>query len=173
MSNKFVHLHVHTEYSLLDGLPKISKLVRRVKELDMPAVALTDHGVMYGAIEFYKECHKEGIKPLIGMEAYVVNKNHTEKAGKGENNHLLLLAADHQGYQNLMRLSTIAHLEGFYYRPRFDKDTLAKYHPGLICTSACPKGEIAQLLSENSYAKAKEAVEWYQHLFGDRYYLPK
>ncbi|KKU73620.1 MAG: polymerase III, alpha subunit protein [Candidatus Amesbacteria bacterium GW2011_GWB1_47_26] len=171
MSNKFVHLHVHTEYSLLDGLPKISKLVRRVKELDMPAVALTDHGVMYGAIEFYKECHKEGIKPLIGMEAYVVNKNHTEKAGKGENNHLLLLAADHQGYQNLMRLSTIAHLEGFYYRPRFDKDTLAKYHPGLICTSACPKGEIAQLLSENSYAKAKEAVEWYQHLFGDRYYL--
>ncbi|KKS45348.1 MAG: polymerase III, alpha subunit protein, partial [Candidatus Azambacteria bacterium GW2011_GWA1_42_19] len=115
----------------------------------MPAVALTDHGVMYGAIEFYKEAKKEGIKPLIGMEAYVVNRNHTEKAGKGENNHLLLLASNHQGYQNLMKLSTIAHLEGFYYRPRFDKDTLTKYSQGLICTSACPKGEVAQLLSEN------------------------
>jgi len=165
MSAKFVHLHVHSEYSLLDGLPKISRLVRRAKELDMPAVALTDHGVMYGAIDFYKECTKEGIKPLIGMEAYVADKNNRE------NNHLLLLAADHEGYQNLMKLSTIAHLEGFYYKPRFDKETLAKYHPGLICTSACPKGEIAQLLSDNSYHKAREAVEWYQHLFGDRYFL--
>ncbi len=171
MSAKFVHLHVHTEYSLLDGLSKISRLVRRAKELEMPAVALTDHGVMYGAVEFYKECTKESVKPLIGMEAYVVNRNHTEKAGKGENNHLLLLAADHQGYQNLMRLSTISHLEGFYYRPRFDKETLVKYHQGLICTSACPKGEIAQLLNENSFALAAEAVTWYQHLFGDRYYL--
>ena len=133
MSAKFVHLHVHTEYSLLDGLSKISRLVRRAKELEMPAVALTDHGVMYGAVEFYKECTKESVKPLIGMEAYVVNRNHTEKAGKGENNHLLLLAAVHQGYQNLMRLSTISHLEGFYYRPRFDKETLVKYHQGLIC----------------------------------------
>ncbi len=137
----------------------------------MPAIALTDHGVMYGAVDFYKECVKEGVKPLIGMEAYVVNNNHAEKIGRGENNHLLLLAADHEGYQNLMRLSTISHLEGFYYKPRFDKVTLAKYHKGLICTSACPKGEIAQLLSENSFALAKEAVEWYQHLFGDRYYL--
>ena len=171
MTNKFVHLHVHSEYSLLDGLSKISRLVKRAKELEMPAVALTDHGVMYGAIDFYKEAKKEGIKPLIGMEAYVVNRNHTEKAGKGENNHLLLLASNHEGYQNLMQLSTIAHLEGFYYRPRFDKETLAKYSQGLICTSACPKGEVAQLLSENSYAKAKETVQWYQDLFGDRYFL--
>ncbi len=171
MSAKFVHLHVHTEYSLLDGLSKISKLIRRSKELDMPAVALTDHGVMYGAVEFYKECTKEGVKPLIGMEAYVVNRNHTEKAGKGENNHLLLLAANNEGYQNLMHLSTIAHLEGFYYRPRFDKETLTKYSQGLICTSACAKGEIGQLLAENSYDKAREAAEWYQHLFADRYYL--
>ncbi|KKU58564.1 MAG: polymerase III, alpha subunit protein [Candidatus Amesbacteria bacterium GW2011_GWA2_47_11b] len=131
----------------------------------MPAVALTDHGVMYGAVEFYKECTKEGIKPLIGMEAYVAEKN------SRENNHLLLLASDREGYQNLMKLSTIAHLEGFYYRPRFDKETLTTYHKGLICTSACPKGEVAQLLNENSYSKAKEAVEWYHHLFGDRYYL--
>ncbi|KKU27667.1 MAG: polymerase III, alpha subunit protein [Microgenomates group bacterium GW2011_GWC1_46_20] len=122
----------------------------------MPAVALTDHGVMYGAVEFYKECTKEGIKPLIGMEAYVAEKN------SRENNHLLLLASDREGYQNLMKLSTIAHLEGFYYRPRFDKETLTTYHKGLICTSACPKGEVAQLLNENSYSKAKEAVEWYQ-----------
>ncbi|KKS90293.1 MAG: polymerase III, alpha subunit protein [Candidatus Woesebacteria bacterium GW2011_GWA1_43_12] len=171
MSPKFVHLHVHSEYSLLDGLSKIGHIVKRAKELDMPAVALTDHGVMYGAIEFYKMAKKEGVKPLIGMETYVVNRSHTEKAGKGENNHLLLLASNYQGYQNLMKLSTIAHLEGFYYRPRFDKDTLAKYSQGLICTSACPKGEVAQLLSENSYAKAKETVAWYKNLFGDRYYL--
>lgn len=164
MSVKFVHLHVHSEYSLLDGLPKISQLVRRAKELDMPAVALTDHGVMYGAVEFYKECVKEGVKPLIGMEGYVGE-------GKSESNHLLLLAKDYQGYKNLMQLSTLAHLEGFYYRPRISKEWLAKYHAGLICTSACPKGEIAQLLSENSYHKAKEAVEWYSRLFGDRYFL--
>src|SRR3989344_6471760 len=117
MSSKFVPLHVHTEYSLLDGLSKIEALVKRAKELAMPAVALTDHGTMYGAVDFYKTCKKEGIKPLIGMEGYVVTKNHQEKSGQSENYHLLLLAKNYQGYKNLMRLSTIAHLEGYYYRP--------------------------------------------------------
>ncbi len=171
MSAKFVHLHVHSEYSLLDGLSKISKLVSRVKELDMSALALTDHGVMYGAIEFYKECKKHKINPLIGMEAYIVNRDHHQKEGKGENNHLLLLAKDYQGYQNLMRLATIAHLEGFYYRPRFSKEILQKYHQGLICTSSCPKGEIAQLLINGNYSEAKKSVAWYQNLFVNDYYL--
>jgi len=171
MASKFVHLHVHTEYSLLDGLSKIDKLVARVKELEMPAVAITDHGVMYGAIDFYKTCNKAGIKPIIGMEGYVVNKDHKLREGKGENNHLLLLAKNYEGYKNLMKLSTIAHIEGFYYRPRFDKETLAKYHQGLICTSACPKGEVGQLLIDGNYKQAKELVEWYQHVFVNDYYL--
>ncbi|MDZ4209853.1 MAG: PHP domain-containing protein, partial [Candidatus Curtissbacteria bacterium] len=131
---KFAHLHVHTEYSLLDGLCKISDLVKRAKKLGMEALAITDHGVMYGVVEFYKECHKEGIKPLIGMEGYVASGSHKQKEGKvdKENNHLTLIAKNDVGYKNLMRLSTISHLEGFYYRPRFDKETLKKYSEGLI-----------------------------------------
>ncbi|KKU95224.1 MAG: DNA-directed DNA polymerase, partial [Candidatus Gottesmanbacteria bacterium GW2011_GWA1_48_13] len=164
MSAKFVHLHVHSEYSLLDGLTQIDKLISRAKELDMSAVALTDHGVMYGVIEFYKAAKKAGIKPLIGMEGYVGE-------GKSESNHLLLIAKNHTGYKNLMHLSTIAHLEGFYYKPRFTKELLAKYHSGLICTSACPKGEIGQLLIDGNYTAAKKAVLWYQELFKDDYYL--
>lgn len=171
MASNFVHLHVHTEYSLLDGLSKINKLVSRAKELEMPAIALTDHGVMYGVIEFYKECKKQKINPLIGMEAYVVNGDHRKKEGKSDNHHLLLLAKDYAGYQNLMKLSTIAHVEGFYYRPRFSKETLAKHHQGLICTSACPKGEIAQLLINGNSQAAKESVQWYQSIFVNDYYL--
>src|SRR3989344_7188367 len=108
MAAKFVHLHCHSEYSLLDGLSKIKKLVRRVKELEMPAVAITDHGVMYGAIEFYKECQKEGIKPLVGMEAYTCIGDHKQKNGREDTNHLLLIAQNYTGYKNLMKLSTIA-----------------------------------------------------------------
>ncbi len=171
MASKFVHIHCHSEYSLLDGLSKIDKLVAKAKELDMPALAITDHGVMYGAIEFYKTAKKAGIKPLVGMEGYVVSRDHKLKEGKGENYHLLLLAKDYQGYKNLMQLSTIAHIEGFYYRPRFDKQTLAKYHQGLICTSACAKGELGQFLIEDNFKAAKETVEWYQQVFGNDYYL--
>lgn len=169
----FVHLHVHSEYSLLDGLPKIADLVAYVKKLGMGAVALTDHGVMYGAIEFYKECKASGIKPLVGMEGYVVNKDHRLKEGREnkENNHLVLIAKNNQGYKNLMELSTIAHLEGFYYRPRFDKVTLQKYKEGLICLSACQKGEIGETLIAGDIEKAKKVASWYQEIFGDDYYL--
>lgn len=174
MSAKFVHLHVHTEYSLLDGLPKISKLVKRVKEMGMDALAITDHGAMYGAIEFYKEAKKQGIKPIIGIEAYTTNQDHKikkEGGKKQESHHLLLLAKNEEGYKNLMELTTIAHLEGYYYRPRFDKETLKKHAKGLICTSACALGEIAQALINDNYEKAKETAKWFQEIFRKDYYL--
>ncbi|RJR24211.1 DNA polymerase III subunit alpha [Candidatus Microgenomates bacterium] len=163
----FIHLHVHTEYSLLDGLPKIKNLVKMAKELGMPAVALTDHGVMYGAIEFYKECKAQGIKPLIGIEAYTVNHDHKLKEGKEnkDNNHLVLIAKNHKGYQNLMKLTSIAHLEGFYYRPRFDKETLEKYSEGLIALSACPAGELGELLINGQEAKARQTALWFAETF--------
>lgn len=169
----FVHLHVHSEYSLLDGLPKIKDLVKRVKELGMDAVALTDHGVMYGAIEFYKECKTAGIKPIIGMEGYVIEKDHKRKEGANrEYNHLILLAKNQTGYKNLMKLATIAHLEGFYYKPRCDKATLKQYTEGLICLSGCPKGEMGELLIGGRYEKAKETALWFQEIFGEgNYYL--
>ncbi|MBI4157330.1 DNA polymerase III subunit alpha [Candidatus Woesebacteria bacterium] len=173
MANKFVHLHLHTEYSLLDGLSKIDRLINHVKENDMDTVAISDHGVMYGVIEFYKKCKREGVKPIIGMEAYTTNINHKERPerGKFKNFHLLLLAKDKEGYQNLMKLTSIAHLEGFYYRPRVDRETLAKYSKGLIVTSACQQGEIAQALINNEPEKAKEIAFWFQELFGKDYYL--
>ena len=169
----FVHLHVHSEYSLLDGLPKIPDLVKRVKELGMDSVALTDHGVMYGAIEFYKECKAAGIKPIIGMEAYVIEKDHKRKeGGNREYHHLTLLAKNQTGYKNLMKLTTIAHLEGFYYKPRVDKATLKQYTDGLICLSGCPKSEMGELLISGRYEKAKEVALWYQEIFGEgNYYL--
>ncbi len=172
MSAKFVHLHCHSEYSLLDGLSKIKKITQHVKELDMSAVALTDHGVMYGAIEFYKQCVKEGIKPLIGMEAYTTVRDHNIKEGKQDNNHLILIAKNYIGYKNLMKLSTIANLEGYYYRPRFARELLTKYHEGLICTSACPKGEIADALISSNYDSAKKIASWFAEIFGeDNYFL--
>ncbi|MEK7188816.1 MAG: DNA polymerase III subunit alpha, partial [Patescibacteria group bacterium] len=173
MAKKFVHLHVHTEYSLLDGLSKISDLIHRVKELGMESVAITDHGVMYGAVEFYKKANREGIKPIIGMEAYTTNIDHKlrPERGKVKNYHLLLLAKNNEGYQNLMKLTSIAHLEGFYYRPRFDHETLALYSKGLICTSACPQGEIAKALISGDFDQAKKAAEWHQEVFGEDYYL--
>ncbi len=171
MAAKFVHLHCHTEYSLLDGLSKIKKLVRSVKEMEMPSVAITDHGSMYGAIEFYKECKKEGVKPLIGFEAYTCIEDHKQKNGRQENNHLLLLAQNYTGYKNLMKLSTIAQVEGFYYKPRFSRELLRVYGEGLIVTSACPKGEIAEALINGNYDSAKKITSWFAEIFGDRYYL--
>ncbi len=173
MSDKFVHLHVHTEYSLLDGLPKIKKLVARVKELGMDSVAITDHGVMYGAIEFYKNAKEAGIKPIIGMEAYTTLGDHKIKPQKGEskNNHLLLLSKNEEGYKNLIKISSIAHLEGYYYRPRINRELIKKYSKGLICTSACPAGEIARYLIDNDFESAKKTAEWFLEVFGEDYYL--
>src|SRR3990172_3020035 len=171
--NKFVHLHVHTEYSLLDGLSKIGNLLTSIKDKGMDAVAVTDHGAMYGIIEFYKKARKEAVKPIIGMEAYTTNINHREKPerSKVKNYHLLLLAKDKEGYKNLMKLTSIAHLEGYYYRPRFDRETLIKYSKGLICTTACPLGEIGQALIADDFKKAKETATTFLNIFGKDYYL--
>src|SRR3989344_5354002 len=135
--NNFVHLHTHSHYSLLDGLSKISELVKHAKELGMPAVALTDHGALYGAIEFYKEAKKQGIKPIIGCEVYVAARSRHQKEPRIDNRryHLTLLAKDNIGYQNLIKLITKAHLEGFYYKPRVDKELLREHAEGLIALS--------------------------------------
>jgi DNA polymerase-3 subunit alpha len=173
MAKKFTHLHVHTEYSLLDGLSNISDLFRHVKESGMDSIAITDHGAMYGVIEFFKKAQKAGVKPIIGIEAYTSNTAHKirPERGKMKNYHLVLLAKNEVGYKNLLKLTSIAHLEGYYYRPRFDRETLKKYSKGLICTSACPQGEIAQAAINDSYSKARKIAKWFLEVFGDNYYL--
>jgi len=168
----FVHLHLHTEYSLLDGLSKIKKLINLIKEQGSNAVAITDHGNMYGAIEFYKACQKADIKPIIGCEIYTCQGSRNDKTSQNrKNNHLILLAKDNRGYKNLMKMASIAHLEGFYYKPRIDWETLEKYHEGLICLSACAQGEVAQYILGDDYQKAKSTAKKYQNLFSDDYYL--
>lgn len=169
----YVHLHNHTEYSLLDGLTKVPDLAKRVKEYGMEAVAITDHGTLSGTIEFYKEVKKAGVKPIIGMEAYVAARSlyDREPAKDKLNYHLILLAMNHEGYQNLMALSTIANLEGFYYKPRIDRALLKKHNEGLIALSGCASSEVGDALRQGQYEQAKEAAEWYKEAFGDRYYL--
>ncbi len=169
----FVHLHNHTHHSLLDGLTKVDELVSRVKELGMDAVAMTDHGTLSGAIEFYKVCKAEGIKPIIGMETYVAARTiHDRDPAKDKARyHLILLAMNNTGYQNLMKLSTTANLEGMYYKPRIDHDLLEKYGEGLIVLSACLGGEIAEKIRNQSFEEAKKTALWYKSVFGDRYYL--
>lgn len=169
----FVHLHNHTQYSLLDGLTKIPALTERVKQYGMGAVAITDHGTLSGAIEFYKEATAAGIKPIIGMETYVASRRHIDKDATKDKlyYHLILLAMNNTGYQNLMRLSTIANLDGFYYKPRVDHELLEKYNEGLIVLSGCIGGEIGDMLRQGQYEQAKQTAEWYKSVFGDRYYL--
>ena len=168
----FVHLHVHTEYSLLDGLSKIKNLVALIKEMGMNSIAITDHGNMYGAIEFYKACKKADIKPIIGSELYMSPNGRLDKStGNRRNQHLILLAKNNQGYKNLMKLISIASIEGYYYKPRIDWETLNKYHEGLICSSACIEGEISQLILNKDYDKAVLRAKEFQNLFGDDYYL--
>ncbi len=171
--SKFVHLHVHTEYSLLDGLSNIPKLISYVKENEMDALAITDHGVMYGEIEFYKESLKQGIKPILGMEGYITSGELTDRPARGQvkNNHVVLLAKNLEGYKNLMKIASIAHLDGYYYRPRMDHKLLKEYSKGIICTSACPAGEIGQALLQDSYEDAKKTTGWYMDVFGDDFYL--
>lgn len=170
---QFVHLHVHTHYSLLDGMCKVPQLLDRAKEYGMPAVAITDHGVMYGAIEFYKEAKKRDIQPIIGCEMYVAPRLHTQKEGKIDTNpgHLVLLAKNKEGYLNLIKLTTIAHLEGYYYKPRIDKEILKEHSGGLIAMSACIHGEITGHLMNGDEKKAQENFDFYHGLFGDDYYL--
>ena len=171
----FVHLHTHSEYSLLDGANRISDLIRRAQEFEMPALALTDHGCLFGAWTFQKTARKQGIKPIIGMEAYVAPGNRKERvrAGQGERSyyHLLLLARDLEGYRNLVKLSSIGYTEGFYMRPRVDREVLAQFSKGLIVSSACLAGEVNRHLLADNWEGAREAAEWYADVFKDRYYL--
>ena len=171
---KFIHLHTHSHYSLLDGLTKIDDLVKRAKEEGAEALALTDHGTMYGVIEFYQKCKKAGIKPIIGVEVYLAPESRFDKNTKSDekNYHLLLLAKNNQGYKNLIKLTAIAHLEGFYYKPRVDWEVLKKHSQGLIACSACIAGEIPRLIEAGKIDKAKKRIREYQELFGrEDFYL--
>ena len=169
----FVHLHVHSEYSLLDGMSRIKDLPVRAKELGMKAIALTDHGVMYGAVDFYKECKKNDIKPIIGCEVYVAPRSRFEKeAGRDSGyNHLILLAKNKEGYQNLSKLVSLSFVEGFYYKPRIDLEILEKYSEGLICLSACLAGSLSQALIQDDMQKAEEIALWHKRVFKDDYYI--
>jgi len=174
--SRFVHLHCHTEYSLLDGANKVHKLFERIKALKQPAVAMTDHGNMFGTVEFYREAMSHGIKPIIGCEIYVAPTSRFERKGvdkgpKEYNNHLILLAMNREGYRNLCKLVSLGYTEGFYYKPRIDKDLLAEFNGGLIALSACLQGEVAQALSAGNIGKAKAAAEGYAAIFSDRYYI--
>ncbi len=172
-ASDFVHLHNHTQYSLLDGLTKVPDLINYVKKSGMDAVAMTDHGTLSGTIEFYKEAKAAGVKPIIGIETYVAARSLYDKdPGKDKPNfHLILLAMNQAGYQNLMAISTIANLEGFYYKPRIDRELLASHNEGLICLSGCINGEVGDALRQGQYQLAKETAAWYKEVFGDRYYL--
>jgi len=166
----FTHLHVHTEYSLLDGMCRIPQLVQRTKELGMGSLAITDHGVMYGVIEFYLAAREAGIKPIIGCEVYLTPGDRSGRSAQGKDYyHLVLLAKDVTGYKNLIQLVTKAHLEGFYYKPRVDKKLLEQHCQGLVALSACLAGEIPRLVSQGSLEKAEEAALWYKRTFGDFY----
>ena len=168
----FTHLHLHTEYSLLDGLCKIGPLVEQAKALGMESLALTDHGALYGVIEFYAACQDAGIKPLIGVEAYLaLGSRHSKEPAEKRPFHLTLLAKNLEGYQNLLLLTTKAHLEGFYHRPRMDKELLSQYSGGLVALSGCASGEIPRLLLEGRVEEARAAACWYREVFGDDFYL--
>mgnify|MGYP004495764345 FL=1 len=171
--SEFVHLHIHSEFSLLDGANRIKDLPVRAKELGMKAMAITDHGVMYGAIDFYKACKKEGIKPIIGCEVYVAQRSRFNKEPNIDNkyNHLILLAKDTQGYKNLCKLVSIGFTEGYYYKPRIDAEVIEKYHEGIVCLSGCLAGAVSQALINGQEEKAEEIALWYKEIFGEDYYI--
>lgn len=171
---QFIHLHTHSHYSLLDGLSKPAQLVDLAKKDGMSAIALTDHGAMYGAIDFYKECKRAGIKPIIGVEAYIANRTRFDKEAGIDNKryHLTLLAKNVEGYQNLVRLTTAAHLEGYYYKPRMDKDILREHSNGIIALSGCPAGELGRtILKQGDMQRAEEVIREYQEIFGKENYF--
>ncbi|HZD59438.1 MAG TPA: DNA polymerase III subunit alpha, partial [Anaerolineae bacterium] len=166
--SEFVHLHTHSEFSLLDGASRLKDLVSKAKQLGMPAIALTDHGVMYGIVEFYEEAIKQGVKPIIGCEVYVAPGSRFDKAKGNESyTHLVLLAENEQGYRNLMKLVTLSFFDGFYYKPRVDKEILERYHDGLIATSACLAGQVARHLKHDNYEAAREEAIKLNNIFGD------
>lgn len=170
----FAHLHVHTEYSLLDGSNKIKEYVSRVKELGMDAAAITDHGVMYGVIDFYRAAKEAGVKPILGCEVYVAPGSRFDREkveGEDRYFHLILLAENHTGYQNLMKIVSRGFTEGYYYRPRVDREALETYHEGLIVLSACLAGEVQKLLLRGAYEEAKEAALWHDRTFGHGNYF--
>src|SRR5215472_6705239 len=172
----FVHLHLHTEYSLLDGACRLDRLMERAHELKFPALAITDHGVLYGAIDFYKAALDKGIKPIVGCEVYVAPGSRLEKktssGGRDVYNHLVLLAKDEVGYKNLIQLATAAHLDGYYYKPRIDKELLATHKEGLIALSGCLASEIPEWIQKDQLPKAREALDWFKQTFGpDNFYL--
>ncbi|MFH0806166.1 MAG: DNA polymerase III subunit alpha [Candidatus Brennerbacteria bacterium] len=171
--SKFVHLHVHSHYSLLDGLTKIDELVARVKELGMTSVALTDHGNLYGAVEFFKKAKAAGIKPILGVEVYVAPYGRLSKRPKMDETryHLTLLAKNELGWKNLIALVTNSYLEGFYYKPRVDRELLETHHEGIVCLSGCVSGELARHISAKRFADAEETATWHKKVFGDDYYL--
>lgn len=179
MKTEFVHLHLHTTYSILDGMIKIDELIRKVKDEGMPAVAITDHGSISGAINFYEKAIENGIKPIIGAELYITNDRHIKSKAKLDQEdirytgyHLVLLAKDIQGYKNLCKLITIGHLEGFYYKPRIDKEVLSKYSQGLIMFSSCLAGEIPQAILKDDQKKLKESLDYYLSIFGkENFYI--
>src|ERR1700745_4066667 len=174
--SQFVHLHLHTDYSMLDGACDVEKLVQRVKELDMPAVAMTDHGKIFGAVHFVNAAHKAGVKPIVGCELYVCKKDdHVIERTPPDGdtyNHLLVLAESDEGYRNLAKITLEASLRGFYYKPRVSKKFLADHSKGLIGLSGCLKGEVAERLMEENYAAARQAAATYRDIFGEKnFYL--
>ena len=178
---EFVHLHLHTEYSLLDGACRLDTLMAKARDLKFPALTITDHGVLYGAIDFYQAARKAGIKPIIGCEVYVAPGSRLDKKPGGSStasgmkdvyNHLVLLAKDETGYRNLVKLVTEAHLEGFYYKPRIDKEILAKHREGLVVLSGCLASEIPQHILQEQPDKARESIDWFKQTFGaENFYL--
>ena len=171
-SRPFVHLHCHSHYSLLDGASKIADLVERTNTLGMPALALTDHGNLYGAVELLREAKAAGIRPIVGLEAYVAPGKRTERSGGGVSGHehafhLTLLARDATGFRNLMRLSSLSFLEGFYYKPRIDKEILERHAEGLICLSGCASAELSDYNLHARTAEAERLCAWYQKVFGE------
>ena len=172
-TSQYVHLHNHTHHSLLDGLTKIPALVNKVQELGMEAVAITDHGTMSGTLEFYKSAKAAGVKPILGMEAYVAARSRHDRDPQKDKAryHLIILAMNNTGYRNLMKLSTTANLEGMYYKPRIDRELLEEYNEGLIILSGCASGELGENLRVDNYEEARNIAQWYKGVFGDRYYL--
>src|SRR3954467_6361349 len=171
---KFAHLHLHTHYSLLDGFNRIPELVKQTKSLGMTACAITDHGNLYGAVEFYRECKDGGINPVVGYEAYLApNSRHDKKAARQGDaySHLTLLAKNATGFKNLIKLSSIAFLEGFYYHPRIDREILEAHKEGLICLSGCLAGEFNQHILNERHDEATKLAKWFHRLFKDDFYI--